>query len=276
MIGLFQFFVLRQMELEAIPNFFWILTISTILVALGGYIINDYFDQEIDKVNRPGKNLFEISLVKKLGVWSYVVIATVAVLLPFVVGEESLVLIMLLFNALMFLYAYWAKKRPLVGNILVAGSMAAVPFVLLAVDNPQIEWTKALADNATLIVIYGSFTFLLSMAREMVKDVEDIEGDKASGLKTAAIAFSISFNKGLIGIFLVLNIALLGITIGAMLTDELSFSSVSVYYFIFLLLPISIKAINMLTRAKKKEDWTKLSQWLKMIMLAGIISIAIV
>lgn len=276
MIGLFQFFILKQMELETIPSYFWILSLSTILVAFGGYIINDFFDKEIDKINRPGKNLFEVNFIKKAGIGLYLGIFLISLLLPFAVGEESLALTMLLFNAVMFLYAYWAKKQPIIGNVLVAASMAAVPFVFFLVDKGNVVWNSSLANNGMLIVIYGSFAFLLAFAREIVKDLEDVEGDKSLGLKTAAITFSMAFNKAMIGTFLVLNIALLGTTIWAILTEKLVFSSVSAYYFIFLLIPISIKALNMLARAKEKEDWTKLSQWLKMIMLAGIISIAIV
>lgn len=276
MIGLLQFFLLKQMDLETIPGYFWVLSISTILVALGGYVINDFFDREIDKINRPGKNLFELHFMKSKGLILYILVVLASLALPWFWGEQSLLMVVLFVNATMLFYAYLAKKWILVGNFIVAASMAAVPLVFFVIDSPSVSWEKALSDNSALILLYTLFVFLFSMPREMVKDMEDIEGDKASGLKTAAIILPGTFNRYLISMFLVLAVSLIVSTIWFIWAEELLFSSVSIYYFIFLLLPISVKSVYMAVTAKEKEDWTKLSQWLKMIMLAGIISIAIV
>ncbi|MCB0737137.1 MAG: UbiA family prenyltransferase [Bacteroidetes bacterium] len=238
--------------------------LGVVLIMFGGYIINDYYDQKIDEENRPGNNLFTIPFFKKWGIVSYVVISALGIGINF--QRPFLTVFMAIVASSLFFYAKWAKGWPFIGNFIVALCTAATIYPLATIIG---SWS--------IISVYMAFAFLMSMAREMSKDVEDIDGDKKYGLKTAAILLPRNVVKANILTFLF--ITLLGLSYLAYhiaFLDDLNLSSTTIYYLLFLMIPIVIRSMNMVIRANEKEEWHKLSNWLKMIMLAGVISLAII
>ena len=241
-----------------------IYTLGVVLITFGAYIINDFFDQKIDEENRPGKNLFNLEFFKKKGVFTYFFISVLGVAINY--QRPWLTIFMGAVVVLLLIYARWAKGWPLIGNLIAATCTAATIYPLATIFGSKL-----------LITAYMGFAFLMSMAREMSKDVEDIEGDKKFGLKTAAILLPRNVVKANILTFLFITLIGLGYLVYHLaFIGDLGLSDTAIYYVLFLMIPIVIRSMNMAVRSVEQEDWHKLSNWLKMIMLAGVISLAII
>jgi len=275
-----QYLMLNLLGYSNYPGMF-LLILSTCSIAFGGYVINDLFDQQIDDVNRPGRNLFRQGLFKKYGISIYFLVNLVGIGAMTFFNSK-----MVLFNvacvALLYAYSSLLKKRAVAGNLLVAIMQSAVFLIIyLAVDHelnrPALltgfELNREFLDFLNLMIL---FSLVTGWIREWVKDIEDKDGDEQNGLKTAAIIWPLKTNKALIALLCALLIAGVGVfTLFLHLNYWSGFKDVLNYYYLFLMFPISIRALLMLIKADSKEDWSKLSQWLKIIMLAGILSIGI-
>lgn len=265
------------------PLVVWEVILGTCAVAFGGYIINDFYDQKIDEINRPGRSLFIRPFFKKYGLLVYALANVLGLGLGALVGPYILIL-NLVCTVFLFIYSAFFKRVAVVGNLLVAIMQALVFVPVLLVEDAQAmsiisDWPTAISSFKPLFLIgILSFAFLTGWIREWAKDMEDENGDGEQGAKTAAIIWSYSLNKKLLGLLcaaLVLGVA--GATAclyNAELAGELA-SGVLGYYFLFLLLPLSIRAFIKVLKAKEQSDWTKLSQWMKMIMLAGILAMGV-
>jgi len=147
------------------------------IVTGGGNAINDYFDHKIDAINKPSRPIpsGRISL-KTAGIYS-LSLFIIGIVVAFIIGILPGV-IALLSSLILILYAYDLKKRILIGNICVS-FFTGLAFVFAGVVVGAIDAS----------VYLGFYAFLMTMAREIVKDMEDIEGDKKEGAKTFPIIY---------------------------------------------------------------------------------------
>ncbi len=150
---------------------------AAFLVCAGGNIVNDLFDLETDRVNHPHRVLVRNSLSRRYAIILAVVLNVLAILLAIAVNWAVMVVAMSVI-ILLLLYNYRLKKIPLLGNIVIA-FLAGLTFITggLAVDN-----VMAFVLPGSLIP--AAVAFLFHLAREIVKDVQDIEGDRQAGIKT--------------------------------------------------------------------------------------------
>lgn len=259
----------------------WVI-VATVAIAYAGYIINDFYDQEIDKKNRPGKNLFEKSFYKKHGLKVYVLLNIVGIGIATIFSIRMLIL-HILCVALLYVYAAFFKGKPFIGNLLVAGMQAAVLLSLWFAVDSRGQSAERLLSNAGseathfFFSLMMGFSFLTGWIREWIKDMEDREGDGDAQLRTAALILSEKTNRYLIAFLcLALSIGIGAFTLSLHLNVWTGFRDVLNYYYLFLMFPICVRAFLMVLRAKERADWSKLSQWLKIIMLAGVLSLGIV
>jgi 4-hydroxybenzoate polyprenyltransferase len=231
------------------------LIISTTLIAAGGYIINDYFDVKIDLVNKPDKVLISKVFTKKNALQIYVLLNVLALLAGFWV-DIKIALIQIFCGLSLYWYALYLKKIALLGNGLVALLSAMV--VLLA----NVLYGK----NFPLVYLFAGFAFFISLIRELLKDIEDIEGDKAGNCQTFPILFGV-FNTKLF---------ILGVTLFFLLFlfyfPHWLFLSIPYYLFycFFVSLLLLILAWQVFF-AKSKADFHRASSFSKLIMLLGMI-----
>lgn len=278
-IGLLQYMAFQLLGMSYVPDIALVIA-STVLIAFAGYVVNDMFDQEIDKKNRPGKNLFEKAFYQKHGIKLYV-IANIIALAIATVFSVQLLLLYIGCVALLYAYAAFFKGQPVLGNVLVACMQAAVflaVWLSIQSQGQYFELFKVVVGPAELQFFWLmlGFSFLTGWIREWIKDMEDREGDAAGLLHTAALVFSERTNRLLIaGLCLVLSIAVGLITLALHLDTWTVFRDVLNYYYLFLMFPICVRAFLMVLKAKDQKDWSKLSQWLKVIMLAGVLSLGI-
>lgn len=244
---------------DQVPLNWLFLSASTLLVAAGGYLINDFYDIAIDKINKPNKVLIDKIFTQKTSWFVYIAFNIFAVFLGFcisvVIGLSEIVCVLSL-----WLYAFYLKKTPLFGNLLVAFLSA---FVVLIV-NLMYE------AHFLLVYVFGVFAFFISLIRELIKDIEDIEGDKVGKCSTFPILFGIGNAKMLIYCLIVIFIALLfAIPHLANMGQKLSNISHGIISLLLLLLAYR------LYWAEKKSDFHWLSSFCKLLMLAGMIGMAL-
>jgi 4-hydroxybenzoate polyprenyltransferase len=283
--------ILRLGLQPVLPDFpFFLLVLSTVLIAAGGYIVNDIEDVEIDKLNKPEhKRIVGRVYPIKTTWWMYHFCSVsgfvISLYLAFYV--QNLVQLLIYPAAVFLLYAYsrWFKRQPLTGNLVVSFFCAFVAWVVFYAQNlsPTFSFflkTPELASVQLTFVGYAVFAFLSTLFREIIKDIEDAEGDLAGNCRTLPIVIGVPKSKivaMLVGIIFLFFIAYFSFIL--CLHPEASGRGVNDWTKIIILnttvsLPI-IYALFLLSKAAEKKDFTFLSRLAKMIMLSGLIFILV-
>lgn len=230
--------------------------LSGALIGGAGMIINDYFDFEIDKINRPERPLPSNLISKKRSLIYYGFLNVIALIL--IRNFQFLVFVIALASIFMiFMYSYKLKKIILVGNIVVS-LMTGTAFI----------FGGAIGGDILKLIIPAIFAFLINLAREILKDIEDMEGDRAIGLKT----FPILFGKQNA---LNLAIAVLGVLIIATFFPFVT-GFYKIEYFIVVLFGVDlflIYAIKSLLNDSSNKNLRKIGNLIKYDMAVGLIAI---
>ncbi|MCP4120471.1 MAG: UbiA family prenyltransferase [Bacteroidetes bacterium] len=254
-----------------------LLMLSTVLIAGGGYVINDYYDLPIDLVNKPDKVIVSRTISDNVA-FNYYIGLTIAgiasaLIVALTLGNYALVILPITIACLLWFYAQTFKRMFLVGNIIVAFSSAAVIFLLLLFE---VDWAKNAIDMApeTNDILkfglgYMIFAFLMSMVREVVKDLQDKEGDEQFECRTLPVVWGITGGKIVAALFMILVMA--GVCrIQLVLLDFKNYLP-----FAYLLIMIQLPAIYMLVmlfKAKNAGQFSTLSKGVKAIMLFGVLT----
>ena len=141
----------------------------------GGNTINDYFDYEIDRINRPNRPLPRGAMSRKTALIYSLALMGLGLVFSIMINLYAFVLALIAYTA-MLLYAWKLKPMPFIGNLVVAGLTGATP-LYGAIAVGEIGLAGYLAVCA----------FLVNVAREVIKDIEDVEGDLSKGAKTLPI-----------------------------------------------------------------------------------------
>lgn len=233
-----------------------VLALSTILIAAGGYAINDYYDVKIDLINKPervvvGKTLSRRSVLLFHSLNSMAGTA-LGFLLSWPIGVVNFTSAFLL-----WLYSNALKRMPFVGNFAVALLTGMSILVVNLLFTPLL----------TVVVVYALFAFFMTLIREIIKDMEDLKGDDTFGCRTLPIIWGLRNTK----LFIYLLIVLFSIVVIAI---HWQVTPMPVWFFTgFLLMPMGV-LVAWLIRADTRKDYHLLSQFSKLIMLAGIFSMA--
>jgi len=259
-IGLGQYFaVIFFIDRNALFDIrLFLLSASTIMIAAAGYIINDYYDVKIDLINKPDRVVIGKSITRRFAIFFHTVLSAVGVgiglLLGWKVGAINF------FSAtLLWWYSNNLKRQPFIGNFSVAlltGLSILIVNILYHVSSIE-------------VIIYSLFAFFMTLIRELIKDMEDLKGDHSFGCKTLPILWGIRKSKywvyGELAVFSMIVV---------MINDR--FVVLPMYYFIiFLFIPLLLLLIRLI-RADTVRDFYNLSQFCKMIMLLGILSMPFV
>ncbi|MEW6773145.1 MAG: geranylgeranylglycerol-phosphate geranylgeranyltransferase [Bacteroidota bacterium] len=258
-------------EQVALPhNDLLILILSTIFIAAGGYVINDYFDLKIDKINKPDEVILEKNIHRKAAILWHLFFSIAGLIggiyLAYCYHHLSLSIIQLTSIFLLLIYSIILKKIFILGNIsiaLLAGLLPILPYIYSNIIFPQIS---IITTNA--LVSLSAFAFFTTLIRELVKDIEDIEGDKNGGRQTVPVVWGFLASK-IIVFFLLLLLVIFLIPFVVYYFVQKNYNAV-IYHIFFLILPAIIGMIlNILFQQPKQ--FRILSILLKLIMLSGII-----
>lgn len=255
---------------------FFLLMIASVLIAAAGYIINDYFDLNIDQINKPDKIIIDRIIPRRWAIVWHLVLSFAGVALTAVaVGRTYWYLVVANFVCviLLWLYSTSFKRQLLIGNIVISLLTAWTILVLFfAFSHPDqaFNTTDPLSVKFFRIsILYAGFAFIISLIREAVKDMEDMKGDMRYGCKTLPIVAGIRTTKMYVAIWIGVLVATLLILQFYVLQFGWIFSVL--YAIAFVIVPL-LMALSRLRRAARTADFAYLSGRTKWIMLTGILS----
>ncbi len=294
--GLISFYLIK-IPLQ-FPNLipYLILFISTVCIAAGGYVINDLYDQEIDKINKPEKLIIGKKISEKTAWKLYLFLSATALILSGLLNIELLI-IHTITGILLYLYAIYFKKIAIIGNFLVAFLSAlggilpyCIAFSLFDLFRNDNTINSTIINNLpyinprNAIIFLLIYSFFVSLIREIIKDVQDIEGDKIDYCRTFPIVFGLQATKKLITILWVI-ISLFNIVYRTSINEKIkdtlnqSINNVNVdflnylqLYLLFFMLISSTLTVVMWKITDVKE-FKYLSLGCKILMLSGILVI---
>jgi len=256
---------------------FLLLALTTVLLAAAGYIINDYFDLRIDRINKPSRMILGKRLDARQGIllhWIFNGIATLAgFYLAYRVGSLRLGFIFPLIAGILWMYSARYKRSLLVGNAVVALLSALVVLVVWLFEFYMLRNLgynlHAVAPKVSVAVwFYAAFAFLVSLIREIVKDIEDIEGDREAGCQTLPLMLGVQAAKSISLVLTLFTMALLAF--GQYLLLQQGLKVIFWYYVI----PVQLLMINLLLQINKSVlavEFRVSGNLAKIIMVAGIL-----
>lgn len=258
-------------------NAFLSFILVTICISAGGFIINDILDYPIDQINKPNKVIIKRKIALRAAYWLYFVISllgfALALYLGFYVQNIALANIYPLALGGLYLYSKYLKRSTLWGNLLIAVYCAGVAWIVWFSQEGALKEiaykTPKLYSLLQLVVMgYVFFAFMSTLFREIVKDIEDMDGDRQINAQTLPIRWGVKPAKIIAGISAVL--LLFGLSF--MMLNYQSIFGISGLLFasVGIALPILI-AIFLLGRARTQRQFHHISQLAKWIMLAGLL-----
>jgi 4-hydroxybenzoate polyprenyltransferase len=263
---------------------FALLVCSTMLIAAAGYIINDYFDTRADLINKPARVVVGVAISRKVAMILHLILnimgVGIGVYLAFYVGLPSLSLVFMLSTGLLWFYSTNYKKQFLVGNLAVAFLTGLVPLMVVLFEIPLLnrEYGEVMirydADFNYLfawVSAFSFFAFFTTLIREIIKDAEDFEGDNAYGMKTVPIVLGTLWTRFVVVLLIAITLCALGFLLFKYIfysVDPADYISL-VYFSLFLLLPLILLAIQVMT-ARDKRAYRRASTLIKLVILFGI------
>jgi 4-hydroxybenzoate polyprenyltransferase len=252
------------------------LVAASVLIAAAGYIINDYFDLNIDQVNKPHKNVINVLISRRWAILWHMVLSVAGIACTLVSvgrGKWYLVIANIIVVLLLWLYSTSFKRRLLIGNIVISLLTAWTVLILFFAKVPfSAAFGASDAQTVKLFrvaFLYGAFAFIISLIREAIKDVEDLEGDRRYGCKTLPIVAGVVTTKVYTTVWII--VLLLSLVILQLYILQFGWWWAVAYSVLFVLAPLSFLALRH-SRAVTPEEFGRLSSLSKWIMLSGILS----
>lgn len=242
--------VFRDLEL-------FLLSLSTVLIAAGGYVINDYYDVKIDYVNNPERVVVGKTIHRRFAILLHIALSALGFFIGLLVSWK-LALVNIFSISMLWFYSNLLKRLPFIGNFAVALLTGASIAILLFLYDT----------NVVMILIYALFSFFMTLVREIIKDMEDLKGDNTYGCKTLPIVWGIRKTK--ITLYLLIFIFLVTVVI-----INHYYVNLEIIYFVMLLFVPMAWLVMRLARADTKKDYGWLSSFCKVIMLLGILSMTL-
>jgi 4-hydroxybenzoate polyprenyltransferase len=273
-------------ELQLDGLHFLLLVLSAVFITAAGYVINDYFDTKTDMLNRPETVLVGRKISRRAAMALHIVLNAFGVLLGLYlsvyIGILAIGVAYIMAAGLLWFYSTSYKRQFLIGNVLVAFFTAVVPFLVVVFEVPLLNqaYRDILIENNmsfnNILAWVGGFSyfaFLSTLIREIIKDVEDYEGDLAYGRNSVPIVLGIRTSRHVIGflvIFLLGSMVYLYIRYLRFVSGGKHDLLTLAYLVFFLFLPY-IYLIYRIYNAQYKQHYHRCSTISKLIMLAGIL-----
>jgi 4-hydroxybenzoate polyprenyltransferase len=264
---------------------FSLLVAATVLLTIGGYLINDYFDIRMDSVNKPEGNPVGTAIKGRSVIMAHIMVNGLAILMGFYLAirlrSVNFGLIFPFVSVLLWLYSARYKHTLVWGNLVVSILSALVIFMVWYFEFLHLRLTPSdfsqvvpeMTETNRYFIAYGLFAFLVSFFREIIKDMEDIAGDKEYGCRTLPIVIGIKRSNYIVTFLVSLTILLLAF--GQWTFFNRGWMLVFWYFLMIIQLPM-IYLLYKLYRAEKREEYHFLSNLCKLIMFAGILSIQLI
>ena len=255
---------------------FAILTLATLCLAAAGNIINDIYDIETDTINKPNQVIVGKQISEKAAYNLFFAFNVIGVLLGFYlsnhIGKQAFFGIFVITSLLLYLYASTLKRTIVIGNlvisvlvgmsILIVGIFDVIPATFAQNKESQLTFVKIILD-------YAIFAFLVNLVRELIKDIQDIDGDYKSGMNTLPIALGRERAKKITFAVSMLPIAAVIFYVVTYLYKQ---QLAIIYFLVFVIAPLIYATIKIFS-AETKTDYKRLSNIYKLVMLMGLLSL---
>ena len=269
-------------ELNKVDGLFYLLIFSSIMIAAAGYIINDYFDLQIDAINKPKKVVIDKILKRRWAIVWHLLLSLAGLGCSIFISIETDKWIIAIANFssifLLWIYSTTFKKKILTGNIIISALTAWVVLVVYYFAGANflnykgwenINYPFDIRKLYQLTILYSGFAFIISLIREAVKDMEDMEGDARFQCNTMPIKWGIPASKVFVAVWVVICIS--SLIIIQIYAWQTGWWISAVYNLCFVIIPL-LFVLKKLYKAKISADYHQLSNYLKLVMLAGILS----
>ncbi|MDT0555005.1 geranylgeranylglycerol-phosphate geranylgeranyltransferase [Patiriisocius hiemis] len=275
-IAKYGFIEVLQVGTALSPFYFFLLVFSTICIAAGGYVINDSYDVEIDKINKPKKVLIGIKISQRSASVYYVVLTLLGVVAGFIISNHiekpAFSAYFIIIAALLYSYASNLKSRLLIGNILISilVGMTLITIVLFDIlPAINIKATERQMAASSILLYYAGFSFYINLIRELVKDLQDINGDKNGGRNTLAIV--LGRKRTTLLVFVLGLLAIIGL-VTYTYTFLYQYQFIALYFLGGIVAPLIIFCIKSWS-AESEKDYKNLSILAKAILFIGMLSL---
>ena len=280
---IFRFGYLEQIKIP-LSLFYWqyaLLVLSTVLIAAGGYVINDIFDQETDALNHPKDAIIGKYISETNAYTFYAIVTILGVALGFVlansVDHPNLAIIFVLIATLLYFYASNLKQIAVVGNILIAALLSFSVVIIGVFDiypNTFDFNQNQMAVAFSILLDYAKFAFMINLVREIIKDIEDVDGDMAQNMRTLPVLIGIKkTSKVAFVVLLIPTLYLFYYLNNYLFVNQLYYGII--YLMFFTIAPL-IFCLVKIGNAKAKADFSFISTVLKWIIFFGIVSIWVI
>jgi 4-hydroxybenzoate polyprenyltransferase len=235
----------------------WGIILSTSLIAAAGYMINDYYDVKIDYINKPNEVIVGKGMRRRWVIFLHSAINFVGIGIALWV-DVWVGGVVFASAFLLWLYSNLLKRLPFIGNFVVAVLTGLSIFIVGAYYR----------DMDLVVFAYALFAFFINLIREIIKDIEDRQGDRKHGCKTLPIVFGFRKTKKII--FLIALVFVFSLVVVTLQINSLKlflyFSIIGVLFLWFLV---------KIYQADRKSHFEELSVLSKIIMITGILSMAL-
>jgi 4-hydroxybenzoate polyprenyltransferase len=263
---------------------FFLLVLSSVLIAAAGYIINDYFDMNIDLINKPQKMVVEKHIRRRWAILWHMTLSMLGIAISFYLSWKTGAWWLGFANMGcvigLWFYSTTFKKRMLSGNIIISLMTA---WVVLVVGLLNLQLIAFKVNDAGVLFRYGTtgskllrltflyagFAFIISVIREVIKDMEDLPGDERYGCRTMPIVWGVNSSKVFAATWMVVLIAALVIVQIYVLPFQWWWPAL---YCTLLIIAPMLYLLRKLYTAASPKDFHHISNGLKFVMLTGILS----
>ncbi|MCZ2460426.1 MAG: geranylgeranylglycerol-phosphate geranylgeranyltransferase [Chitinophagales bacterium] len=278
---LFQYCIYYPLFRDNVPENdmfqFVCIVLASVLIGAAGYIINDYFDLNIDEVNKPQRMVIGKVIGRRWSIAWHLILSVAGLVMTFLAfpffEKWYLILLNALTIVLLWFYSTTFKRQILIGNIVISLLTAWVVLILFysKVSLGHAFGTEDVTEHKffRITFLYAGFAFVSSLIREAVKDLEDREGDEKHGCRTMPIVWGANATK----IYIAVLLAALIVTLLIVQVYILQFRwwLAALYNVALIIVPL-VYILLKLFRANTVKDYYLLSQWIKLAMLTGILS----
>ncbi len=239
------------------PYLFVIILCSSISIA-SGYIINNFYDYEKDIINRPIRSNIDRSIRKRTKLNLYFSLNLLCIILSLFISIRAVVFF-LSYNIILWLYSHKLKKILILGNVL-SSLLTITPFFAIFLYYKNFS---------TIIAMYALFLFFIILAKDLVKDLENLKGDFTLNYKTIAVVYGEKFSKIAINIIIIINYIII-------INLILYFNIGLMFYYYYLCLLVLTFVLFFVWRSNTKKDYLVIHNIMRALIISGIFSIILI
>lgn len=269
---------------EQLPWYVLVLILSaTVFIAAGGYVINDYFDVKIDRINRSDEVIVTRTITKptamRLSLWLSGIGIACGLIAAILLRSMTLGILFVLVPGLLWFYSSSYKRLFMIGNLIIALLAGLTPMMVAMANVAQLKlyyasilpYTPLEHDLYAWIGGFALFAFLLTWIREIVKDMQDQMGDRELECHSMPVVWGEMWTKIFVTGLIIFTIAVIGHLWYRILPFPIGWDSLSTRYIVLGIVTPLLGVLGLLWAAKIPSDYKNCQQLVKFTMLLGML-----